>query len=236
MGASSRPSRAVSPPTARSMASAIRPGVAIVGPDPQVLGGRRAVIGGGVREVLVERPTVERERVRITDPQHAERLLVVLVVDEAERPGVVTGRHRPAPVEGGAEHRHDSDDDGRRGQAGRDLPPPEPVAREVDLEGRRPPWRQRGPGRRPRGRGAPRRPGAGRRPRRVGRAHAIPNDAMARVHPRTAHVWRSARPISSGRAAATRKAHPSGATPKRAGVELEQRGQVGRIRPIRARP
>ena len=173
--------------------------------------------------------------VGIADPQHAERLVVVLVVDEAERAGVVARRHRPAPVERGAEHGHDADDDRRGGQAGRDLPPPEPVAREVDLEGRHPHGgRQR---QADGGRHEEHVDGRERRRRacRAAASQASPNDAMASVQPRTAHVWRSAARDEQRQRGGHEEAPPERRAPERAGLEPQERGEVGRLRAARTR-
>ncbi len=235
MGASSRPSRAVSPPTREVDGVGDQPGAAIVGPDPQVLGGRRAVIGGGVGEASSSAHPSSGSA--SGSPIHSTRKASSSFSSSmnAEGAGVVTRRHRPAPVERGAEHRHDADDDGRRGQPGRDLPPPEPVAREVDLEGRRPPWRPRGPGRRPRGRGAPPRLAGGRRRRLAGRPRRSRTTRCARVHPRTAHVWRSARAIRSGKRGRHEEAPPERRHPQAARCGTGA-GRRGRTDPPRSSP
>ena len=106
---------------ARSMASRDQPGVAHRRPRPTGSRGsacrRRWWRRRGPRRAA--QPSSGRAS---GSPIHSTRndFLVVLVVDEAEGPGVVARGHRPAPVERGAEHGHDA----RR----RRPPPPGPDA------------------------------------------------------------------------------------------------------------
>ena len=106
MGARSRPRRAVWPVRARSRASASRPVRRRRSPTHEVLEAGRAAVGGGVGEAVVELPAAERagrtgRRARARGTGWSS--FSASMKRRARR--VVAGRHRPAAVEGGAEHR-----------------------------------------------------------------------------------------------------------------------------------
>ena len=207
----------------------MRPVATLVGAHPQVLErGRCRRRWWRSRGPSSSGHPSSGQGVGVADPQHAEGLLVVLVVDEPERAGVVARGHRPAPVEGRAEHGDDAHDDGHRGQPRRDLPPAEPVAGQVDLEGDH----AHGGRQRQAGGGGHEEhvDGWERRRRAVPRCatQARPKDAMATVQPRTAQVWRSAARDQQRQRGRHQEAPPERCAAERSGLEPEQRGQVGR--------
>ena len=108
----------------------------VVTPDEQVLEARVALVGRGVGEVVGQLPAPEGERGRVPEPEHPEGLRFALLVDEAQGTVMVARRHGPAAVERRSEHRDDGDQDRDEGDARGELAPTEPVAGEVDLEGR----------------------------------------------------------------------------------------------------
>ncbi len=91
-------------------------GGTVVGTDPEVLRSGCSRVGGAVDQPLLELPAAQWHGGGVPDPEHAERQLVVLGVDEGEPAGMVAGRHRPATVEGAAEHRDEADEHGGGGQ------------------------------------------------------------------------------------------------------------------------